>query len=72
LTQNSLVGGQSIEKSNTSFLKTRKLQKSGTSSNYDLNLQEGISAGVKRVKIETMGLGSRRQLPESSFVNHLS
>jgi hypothetical protein len=32
-----------------------------------LNLEEGISKGMKKVKIENVGLGSRRALPDSKL-----
>jgi hypothetical protein len=44
-----------------SFLKNRSSQHT-----EDLNLSEGISRGMKNVKIDNVGLGSRRVLEDKS------
>ena len=38
----------------------------------NLNLEEGVSKGMKKVKIDNVGLGTRRALPDSKLNGKLS
>lgn len=50
------------DSSKKSFFKNRN----NSQNTEDLNLSEGISRGMKNVKIDNVGLGSRRVLEEKS------
>ena len=54
-------------KEKKALFKDRK-KSQNASQNSNLNLEEGISRGMKKTKIENFGLGTRRTLPDSKLL----